>query len=1321
MRRILMALTIVLHVCGRLLSQDIVFSPMENGHQLNEEQIRNINQLPDGRLVIITEGMFNLFDGAGFKNIHFNSDYMASLDFQGYYRSYIENNRLWFKNQGKLVLIDLLKEQCVADPLSVLRQMGFNEAPADLFVDTGHDIWLRTVSNKLVYLDSRTKRVITFLRDVNQPADATDKLFEISKLGNLIYLFYRSGLMLCLDHSSGKELYRRNFLPAGINDHFNETLIVAPVDHYLYQIRTGFGTGQLTRLDTRTLQSKVLLQVTNYWFNNFAADKKGNCWLSSRNGLWYFKAGEDTGTFQSTLHLAGGGQVKNEISTVFCDQQDGVWAGALNKGLYYYHPDRTMFRNFDKSFFQLSDAQDLQVNCLEQTSSGELLAGTQTGLYKTRLPLDRTHPFTLFIPELECRAMCKDSSGNVWIASLQGLYKLDRHGHTEHILNYPVNHIMRCRSGELLVGTATRGLLTYNERSRSFQTLYPPGKLYHIRQIVEWKNNLVGVMGTSGKELFLIDRTNKKMILPPAGGDRSAAIFSHSNYQYACLLSDHDGLLWFGTHDGLDVWDDDKQKLYQLNTKNGLVNSSIKALIEDDDHSVWITTSKGVSHLYKHHTDTGYSFRITNYNKYDGLIEHGFTDRAAFLSPGSGLFIGGVDGMNAYRKKPAVDGVKLLDPVMIELKLFGKVVEQGEVYGNRTILPRSISSMDSLVLDHDRNFLSIGFSGLNYTNPSQTYFKYKLEGLDKDWRIERALSGVAEAYYTNLSPGTYVFNVLAATDTSGWADNPKKLTIVIRPPFWDTIYARICYIIMLALAGGVVYRYYSRRNRQLHQEQKREAVEKAKSDFMTNISHELRTPLGLIITPLRSLLPRVADGHIKEELLRINSHADILLDTVNELLDFRKLEAGSEMLHLSYCTNLRFLEDVCTGFQAAAQEKEISFTVDIADTETEIWIDRQKLIRIVINLLSNALKFTPRGGQVAITVRPDGTDDWLTIGVNDTGGGIRAEDMSGVFERFYQAKNHTDGHVNGTGIGLYMVRQYAQMHGGDVNVTSTVGKGSFFEVRLLVKERSMPSVEREIKDRKVLLIIEDNAAFRDYLTAELQGDYDVVTAGDGRPGLQLARQKHPDLIITDMMMPGMTGLQFCRCLRQDVSISHTPVIMLTARASIQAEFEGYESGADAYLVKPFDIQLLRLRIEKLLQRSIARKAIFDEAEPVKADAITANPLDQRILEQALDCVDRNLSNPCYSVVQFSGDMHMDRTGLYRKLVALTGHSPNNFIKSIRLKKATALLVERKIPIAQIAETVGFNSVSYFTKCFHEEFGKSPTQYLAEWLESKIDG
>jgi len=1290
---------------GRLAAQDMVFSPIENSRELNEEQIRNINQLPDGRLIIVTEGMFNLFDGVRFRNIHFNSDYMIPLDFHGYYRSYIENNRLWFKNQGTLVVIDLLKEQCQPDPANMLRQMGFAQAPADVFVDPGQMIWIRTKSNQLLYFDKKANTAVTFLPDATPSPDTADRLYDLTRMDDRVYLFYRSGLMRCFEFSSGKEIYRKDFLSGKSGNDFRETILLAPVGHYIYQIRTGLGTGQLLRFDTQTLEAKVLLEERTYWFNSFTADKNGDFWLGCKEGLWYYKAGDDSGSFQPALRLADGRQIKNEISTVFCDRQGGVWAGALNKGLYYYHPDRFRFQRYDKSFFQLSDDQDLEVSCFEETGDGVLLAGTQNGMYATQLPLNRDHPFKLLIPGINCTAMCKDRSGKVWIASKQGLYSMEASGRIESVLRLPVNYIYRNAPDELLVCTALDGLLVYNEKGRVFKSLYSAAQLSFVRQVTKWNGNFVGITGRTAEEPFLVDREKNLLSFPLRNGGKASSMFLHSNYQYACLLTDSDGLLWLGTHDGLNMWDNRHQKFYQLTTDDGLVNSSIKAVIEDHDHSIWITTSRGISHLYKHYSDTAWHFSITSYNRFDGLIEHSFVDRSVFLSSGSVLFAGGVDGMAVYDKRERSESGNgpLLRPVLTDLKLLGK----------HTLLPRAIGSTDTIVLNYDQNFFSISFSGLNYINPLQTWYRYRLDGVDKDWRTEKAVSGIAEAYYTNVAPGTYAFQVLASADGSLWSDHPRTVTVIIRPPFWDSAYARILYVVLAVLIGGIGFRYYRGRRKQLELKQREEERERAKSEFVTNISHELRTPLTLIITPLKSLIPKITDMQVKTELLQISSSADLLLGTVNELLELKKLESASETLHLIYCTDLQFLREVCSGYGRLAAEKGVSFIMHIADDDIALWLDKQKIIRIVVNLLSNALKFTPAGGEVEIIIKPDAANDWLIIYVRDTGPGIPAGEIPKIFQRFYQAKNQPDAGGGGTGIGLYMVKQYAEMHGGDVSVSGASGGGAGFEVRIPVKGELVPDQKSDGQRRATLLIVEDNVAFRDFLTRQLGDEYEIITAGDGGRGLQKARQKHPDLIITDMMMPVMTGGKFCRLLRQDVPISHIPVIMLTARLSAEAEFESYDAGADAYLTKPFDIQLLRLRISKLLQLSKSRKAIFDRTIPVDTGTITANPLDQEILEKALKCVDRNLSNPDYSVEQLSHDMHMDRTGLYRKLLALTGHSPVNFIRSIRLKKAIELLLERRMSISQIAEEVGFNSVSYFTRCFSEEFGKSPTQYITD--------
>ncbi|HTG55204.1 MAG TPA: response regulator, partial [Niabella sp.] len=551
--------------------------------------------------------------------------------------------------------------------------------------------------------------------------------------------------------------------------------------------------------------------------------------------------------------------------------------------------------------------------------------------------------------------------------------------------------------------------------------------------------------------------------------------------------------------------------------------------------------------------------------------------------------------------------------------------------------------------------------------------------------------------------------VMASFDGHHWPVAAKELIISIEPPVWATTYARILYALLLAAIFYWLFKSYNARQKKIRLQQQVEAIEREKSKFLTNISHDLRTPLTLIITPLRALIQKVADNEVKDKLRRIESNADLLLDTVNQLLEFKKIDEFGEVLHASYVDGLSFLSGIASNYDQLANEKQIDYKVSVADTEGG-WLDKKKVVRIVMNLLSNAFKFTPYGGSVVLNAA-QGDPDELIITVADTGVGIPASEKAVIFERFYKAPNQDDANT-GSGIGLYLVKKYAELHDGYVTVSDDHVYSTVFKVVLNVARKDQTLGQRGSEDKKSILIVEDNASFLEFLESELSTQYTIFTAGNGRKGLELAVDKQPDLIITDMMMPEMNGIDLCLSIRKNINISHTPIIMLTARSSDEAQYEGYEAGADAYLVKPFDMEMLKLRMRKLMQMFLDRQKLFSTEKNVKSDTITTNALDRDLLDRALNCVNSNLANTEYTVEKFSADMHMDRTGLYRKLVALTGQSPREFIRTIRLNRAAELLNQSGAVVSEVAEQVGFSSVSYFSKSFLEKFGVSPSQYGA---------
>ncbi|MCD0467000.1 hybrid sensor histidine kinase/response regulator transcription factor [Flavobacterium sp. ENC] len=1291
---------------SKVFPQDLLVSPIENRHQLNEEKIRHFIELQDGRIGVFTEGMLNLYDGADFKTIEIDDDNSAPLiAYRGFHHSYFEHNRIWFKYKGKISLINVSKEKSEADPIQTLRFLGFKGTPVDLFVDEKKDIWVINDLGALLCYKQDSKKVVCFLKKIFIKGSPDELVYDVVVHEQKVYLIYKSGLIRCFDYFTSKEIYKLSVVKDTLDD-FTDWNHTTAVGKYLYLVRSGIGKGQFIRYDTQTRQSIVLLQANTYWLNTFAANKNGDFFISCSKGLWYFRSGSTVGSFYPELNLTEKDKIKTEVSTVLFDYQGGLWIGTLNKGIYYHHPDRSRFKYYQKSNFNLKDNDEFQVNCFEETGNGKLLIGTNQGLYITRLPLTHSKSFKVLLPQLQCHSLLKDAAGHVWISTNKGLYVFGTNGLIKQYTKQFTNSVYQTTKDEIFVCTDS-GIFKWNNSLQSFGLSFLINSPVDVFQITQWNHQLIGI---SSNGPFMMNIAGNKIIMPLAKGQKRMPMFSQKNHKYSCLLSDSDQDLWLGTYNGLTIWDHKKQKLYELNTDRGLVNNSIKAIVEDIDRSFWVTTSRGVSHIIKKRAANQLTFRIVNYDKFTGVLEYPFTDRAALISSKNGLFIGGIDGMNNLKRNDIRDKQYVLNPILFNFKLFGKNVTSGQKVNKEIISQNAIASTDTLKLKYDQNFFSIGFSGLNYINESHTYFRYKLDHIDHNWRSENSTAGIGEASYTNITPGHYMFMVQASSDGLHWPGRKKNLLIIIEPPIWDTILARVLYLLLLCMGITFISKALIKRNALIRRKQQDYAIEMAKSDFITNMSHELRTPLTLIITPLKSLLVKVEDQKIKKELLQISSSSDLLLDTVNQLLDFKKIDTGEEILHRNFYDNLSFITELCKAYVSIAEEKEIDFIWDIDPQNDDLYLDRQKITRVIINLLSNAFKFTGSGGTVKFSAVIDNKDKVLIILVEDSGIGIPKTEIDNVFNRFYQANNQNGG-SSGSGIGLYIVKYYAALHGGWAGVTSNPGQGTCFKVLFSVgKETELTSFkEGEESTRKNILIVEDHIIFRSYLADELKKHYNVITANNGEDGLKKAIFHVPDLIVTDMMMPLMDGPELSQAVRNTIAVSHIPIIMLTGRSSDESRFEGYSAGIDAYMVKPFDINLLLLRINKLLEINETRRKTFIDKKEVQIDALTDNPIDQEFLKRTFQCVVNNLSNSDYTVERFSEDMNMDRTGLYRKLMALTAHSPTNFIRIIRLKKAAELLLDKRLTIAEVSDQVGFNSISYFTKCFHDAFGKTPSQ------------
>lgn len=1310
---------------------------------LSQQTVTLVFQDVDGYMWLGTRSGLNRYDGYDFKVYRKDYDDVHSLS-GDYIMSVVQDKQhdIWVGTQQGLCRIDYETEE-------INRYSLGNNHPDDLYINAlyctaGDQLLVSTKNNSYIYDKERDSFRLLELFQIPPPKNITAMMED--NAGNLYLGTRKDGLWIY-----DKDFKLRRKL---VHDSSDAHSLPSGYISYLTVEKSG----------------RVWIVIEDKTLSCYDPENNHIVGIDGIKNVRQIVEWDDdqmlAGTFHGlslldkrTLNVTPinmnireqGGLSHYSVLCLHKDRQKNLWVGTYSGGVNYYNKHNYRFNNITAQEFSGvigMGVEDAAGNLWFATEGRGLLSyEPETGKQHNYLIHDQgSKTYSRNIIKsllLEGNSiLCATHGGEVYRFSIPDKkFKL--------LYNFGYNDIYalyRDSSGRLWIPTNTTEGLVVMDGNKKMTTL--DAQQLHldigsITTILEIK-----------KDYFLIGTVQHGMLKVKIEGEKikklSEADFGFGKDNYIWVTSihrDNNNDVWVATNGaGLFLFDSELKLRKRYCKTNGLLDERVYTIMGKGSE-LWLMTSRELYLLDKEQE------RLNRFYSKSGIISGEFSISA------------GVTTRNGKLYMPGAQGFLVFDPTLLNMNnekppvLFTKLSLNNEIVkpdASQSLLKQKLQLQEELVLKHNQTNLTLGYTALNYIYPEQNQYAYKMEGVDNKWNY---VDNRREAFYSNLKPGRYTFRVMASNNDGVWNEEGAQLRILVLSPLWLRWWA---WLIYFALVTFLIYKIVLLRHRkhalerslrlqQLEQETLAE-FEQERTRFFTHVTHEFRTPLTLIINPLDELLQKYVHlAGVKDSLLLIRRNAQRLLSLVNSLMDIQKQQSGKVLPVLSNFDFVMFVQEIAHSFEAIAKTRAIHFECEVKPQFIPVRYDREKLEQVFFNLLSNAFKFTPSGGEVWIRVKlldeagvavetegrtlPVIAEQWLCIQIQDTGVGIDPEKADKIFEPFYQSGVDLHGQIVGSGIGLSLSKAIVEQHEGLIFARS-LQQGT--EIRVLIPYRCAPNQvvdenyiiedeqEIEVANRKKsgildtfetvfrtnykLLLVEDNIEVLDYLQKQLSAEYTIITAKNGREALELAEKELPDMIISDVMMPEMDGVELCRRIKKDIRLCHMPVLLLTAKSMTMHIEEGFSAGADDYIAKPFSISLLKIRIRNIFANREQMKDIFGKKFSLESLGITVESADQTFMDRYIEIVKNNFQNSNLDVDMICQEMGMSRANFYKKLKSVTDLSPAEMIRNIRLESAARLLQETKLTISEVAVQVGFSSNSYFGSCFKALYGVSPKEF-----------